>query len=161
MEYTQNYWKGPYGILVSYDIDSVVAKDGFNTLYKNGEETEMCGEEDEEMTREEYFQKYATLNSDGFYYYKQEDYSQSAAILKDDSYYFKLDGKSTPQGFWTGPYGVLVPNNIGHVVAQDGGNDFSKDGDETEIFCPDPPTKEEYLLKYATLNSDGFYYYKN
>ena len=35
--------------------------------------------------------------------------------------------------YWTGPYGVLVPNEIFDVVAEDGCNTLSKDGLETAL----------------------------
>jgi hypothetical protein len=101
------------------------------------------------MTKEEYFQKYATLNENGIYYYKQNN--------KND---FKLNNKSIPQGFWEGPHGVLVSNKTNCIVAKDGLNDLYQDGTETKMYWEDVLTKEEYLQDYAKLGADGFYYYK-
>lgn len=62
--------------------------------------------------------------------------------------------------YWIGPYGILVPNNINHVVASDGGNIFYKDGRETEMFVVNPVSEEEYKKRYAQFNDiDKMWYY--
>lgn len=83
-----------------------------------------------------------------------------------------------PAGYWEGPYGILVPNEIVCVRARDGCNTLFKSGGETErasfearpraFPCEkvsDPltergPLRAEYLKKYATLGNDGRYYWK-
>ena len=66
------------------------------------------------------------------------------------------------QNYWTGPYGMKVPESVQHVVASDGYNTRHKDGSETEMFMMNAPkmNKDIYLAKYATLGDDGNYYYK-
>ncbi|BCS82815.1 hypothetical protein QLL95_gp0326 [Cotonvirus japonicus] len=64
---------------------------------------------------------------------------------------------------WVGPYGVLVPNSIDNVVAEDGYNTLYKDGSETEKFClnAEPMSSTIYRAKYAIYNeTDGLWYHK-
>ena len=63
------------------------------------------------------------------------------------------------EGYWIGPYGVRVPNHITDIRASDGCNTLFKSGGSTEMFNFDPPTKEEYLNRYTTKKSDGYYYW--
>lgn len=46
-------------------------------------------------------------------------------------------------GYWEGPYNIRVPNSINRIRASDGGNRLYKNGAETEMFVPNPLTKEE------------------
>jgi len=38
---SEQFWIGPFGVLVSNKIESVIADDGYNTLFKNGYQTKM------------------------------------------------------------------------------------------------------------------------
>jgi hypothetical protein len=127
------YWLGPYGIRIPNHIEIVTAADGGNMRYKDGGETEM-GVMDP-PTKDEYLNKYAILQRDGNYYWKED-------------------------GYWLGPYDIKIPNYIGSVKAEDGGNIQYKDGAVTEMYFMNPLTKEEYLNKYAVLKKDGYYYWK-
>lgn len=60
-----NYWVGPYKVLVPNSITSIVAKDGRNTRYKNGSETEMAVQP---ITKEKYLATYATKSGKKYYY---------------------------------------------------------------------------------------------
>ena len=77
-----DYWIGPYDVRVANNIASVVAADGFNTLYKNGCETEMACTDVPEMSQEIYKAQLAELKTDGFYYYKTNDVAQNILNLK-------------------------------------------------------------------------------
>jgi hypothetical protein len=63
--------------------------------------------------------------------------------------------------FWTGPYGMKVPEYVNSVVAADGYNLMNKLGKNTEIAMEDAPemNKEIYLAKYAESKGDGNYYH--
>lgn len=63
-------------------------------------------------------------------------------------------------GYWEGPYGILVPNEIGAVCAADGGNTLYKNGIVTEIGISSPMSKEKYFNTYAEKRNDGNWYYK-
>lgn len=54
---------------------------------------------------------------------------------------------------WVGPYGILVPNNIFTVYAEDGSNIIGRDGDITEMVSINNVSEEEYKEKYATFDS--------
>jgi hypothetical protein len=62
--------------------------------------------------------------------------------------------------YWRGPYGIRVPNHIPSIKDSDGCNTLFKNGSATEMYNPNPPTKEQYLSRYAVLQSDGYYYWK-
>jgi hypothetical protein len=63
------------------------------------------------------------------------------------------------EGYWVGPYDVLVSNGIKKVVQEDGCNTLYKDGSCTEMAWQETMTKQDYLTKYAELREDGLYYY--
>ncbi len=58
-----------YGVLVSFEINSVVAEDGFNFVHKNGGKTGLWSNL-RQPTESEYKAKYAILGLDGLYYWK-------------------------------------------------------------------------------------------
>lgn len=136
-----NCWTGPYGINVPNHITSITAADGLNTLYKSGETTEMYNPNP--LTREEYLFKYSELKSDGCWYK------------------IPPTQQLRPQNFWIGPHDVLVPNNISTIIASDGLNRLCKDGMRTEVYNPNPLTKEQYFTKYTEVRSDGYRWYKD
>lgn len=62
------YWLGPYDIRVPISIKEIVAKDGYNTLYQNGGETQV--EINSPITESAYKKKYAIYDAnDGYYYW--------------------------------------------------------------------------------------------
>lgn len=63
-------------------------------------------------------------------------------------------------GYWTGPYGVLVSNDIYWIVATDGYNICDSNGKETQTPIGKIPLMNEniYKEKYAIF-LDGKYYY--
>jgi hypothetical protein len=65
-------------------------------------------------------------------------------------------------GYWSGPYNILVPDIIDHVVGADGYNWLYQNGDVTQHFVVGYYDMNEstYLKKYGQL-IDGKYYYKN
>ena len=74
MDTTTDYWLGPYDILISNAIDHVPAKDGFNTVYKDGTETKnsmWCGMWEGPPSEAQYKENRAVLGDDGKYYWKQ------------------------------------------------------------------------------------------
>ncbi len=58
----------------------------------------------------------------------------------------------THSGYWRGPYGILVPNNIGAVLSEDQTNYVIRPGHlKTNAYTPKKPlSKEEYMSKYST-----------
>jgi len=148
-----NYWKGPFGIKVPNNVEVIVAEDGRNSLYKTGETTKMCFDP---LSKEEYLNKYTILGSDGFYYWKEKHIrdNEIEEVINDNEI-----EKVINDNYWKGPFGILVPNYIKAIAAEDGKNTLSKNGHSTKM-CFDPLSKEEYLNKYATLGDDGYYYWK-
>lgn len=68
--------------------------------------------------------------------------------------------KSVP-GFWIGPHGVRVPDDIPSVISRDGVNYLTKTGFVSLVGSSRPhPSRDEYLKEYADLGNDGYYYYK-
>ena len=65
------------------------------------------------------------------------------------------------EGYWEGPWGVLVPNSVTECVAMDGENSCYPDGSETELGVEeeDEPTEQEYKDKYCHQRADGKWYY--
>jgi len=72
---SQDFWIGPYNIRVSKSIKSVVAEDGYNSLYSDGTETEKYETLNIEMTQELYLKMYAEKRDDGYYWYKENTWS--------------------------------------------------------------------------------------
>ena len=75
MENKDNFWIGPHDVRIPNSIDRVVASDGFNTLYKNGCQTEVAclGNDIDEyvyMSKTDYLKIFAE-EKDGIYYYKK------------------------------------------------------------------------------------------
>lgn len=65
---------------------------------------------------------------------------------------------------WTGPYGILVPNEVNYIMAKDGYNTLRCNGGQTEMFMENAPEMNEeiYKKKYATYNSiDNKWYYNS
>jgi len=163
-EIEPNHWAGPHEVLVPNSIKSVVARDGYNTMYKNGMETEKkCYNH---ISPEAYREKYATLDKKtGKWYYgktEKESFDDSCVVHNMETDTESDDDIKSPADFWTGPYGVLVPNKFSEVVARDGYNTMSKNGSETERWCtnPGPISAEIYREKYAALDeASGQWYY--
>lgn len=130
------YWVGPYGVLVSNNIMCVVAQDGYNNMRSDGSETFMYKNNAPLMTEAIYKQKYATYINGKYYY--------------DDN----------TKNYWFGPYRVLVSNDIDEVVACDGYNTESKNGCVTKIYIKDKPFMSEtiYKQKYAIYRNGKYYY---
>lgn len=76
-----NFWVGPYGILVPDEIDSIVARDGGNTLYRDSSETKMYV--DSPPTEAEYKNLYATKGSHGIWYYNIVPQSELGGTVDD------------------------------------------------------------------------------
>ena len=81
------YWFGPYNIRVPKSINTIVAKDGFNTMTQDGCETEMGVIQP--ISEQEYKQKYAVL-IDGYYYYKDPQ-PQHIHLTKSSNQQIKND----------------------------------------------------------------------
>ena len=65
-----------------------------------------------------------------------------------------------PEGYWKGPYGMLVSDTIDDVPSPDQCNTHESSGRSTKMLSLRPSlSKEAYLEKYANLVS-GMYYYK-
>ena len=130
-----DYWIGPHTVRILNSIDRVVALDGHNFLYKNGNSTKKHSTVPV-PTKETYREMYAELASDGNYYWRIDNY-------------------------WYGPYDIRVPKNITWIIARDGYNTVHSDGTQTERELVDSePTEEQYKEMYATLHPNGSYYWK-
>jgi hypothetical protein len=82
-----SYWKGPFGILISDDIESILLMDGINKMFKDGTVTKLEVPERKYIRKEnEYKWKYAIQKSDGDWYWKGKDY-------------------------WKGPGNILIPKS--------------------------------------------------
>lgn len=70
--------------------------------------------------------------------------------------------KQEEPAFWKGPYGVLVDKDINSIVAADGHNIMTRTPSShfstTMAYATNPPSKEEWLAKYAR-EEDGKWYY--
>ena len=62
------------------------------------------------------------------------------------------------KNYWKGPYGCLVPWSFGTCVAQDGRNIKYKDGSETELFIPNPPSKDQWLKIHTSYDGTKYIY---
>jgi hypothetical protein len=65
--------------------------------------------------------------------------------------------------YWVGPYGVLVPSHIKHVISKDGVNIHYSNGLITDM-CIDPSksmSQEQYRNKYAREGMYGLWYWKD
>lgn len=64
-------------------------------------------------------------------------------------------------GYWLGPYNILVPDVLDHVIGPDGYNLLYQNGNVSEHFVVGYYDMNEstYLKKYGEL-IDGKYYYK-
>lgn len=129
------FWTGPYGVRVPMHLDSVVADDGGNTLYRDGSVTEMFVEP--EMTKKEYFRVHAEQRADGHWWYKEKQ-----------------------EAFWIGPHEIRVAEHITSVTAEDGGNRLSRDGSQTEKFVRPRMTKDEYFARFVEKRADGCFWWK-
>ena len=66
-----DYWLGPYDIRVPNSIKFVTASDGYNTLFSDGNETEIFRPNAPTLSEDEYKNKYAQFNAkDGYWYWK-------------------------------------------------------------------------------------------
>src|SRR4051812_16599182 len=63
------YWIGPYGCLIPSYRTVVVAEDGFNTLYREGGETELGLMDGNYITKSKYLSKYTTKGYYGLHFY--------------------------------------------------------------------------------------------
>jgi hypothetical protein len=64
------FWNGPFGVLVPDSVTKVKDTDGINMRYKNGSSTEMVS--GPLLSEAEYKARYAVLEADGNYYYKTD-----------------------------------------------------------------------------------------
>lgn len=144
-----------YGVLVPVNVKYVTASDGYNTLFRNGSETEKGCQSGEIMTRERYLEKYAELYN-GLYYWKENYEAQ-----------FRFDKSIETTYYWVGPFNMLVPSHIRWVMTEDDTNTITRDGEVTEeqrITTSDGEEdelleKDEYLERYAIQGQDGNWYY--
>ncbi len=56
--------------------------------------------------------------------------------------------------YWVGPYGILVPNHITYVKAEDGSNRHYSHGAITEKNITKPITESMYKDKYAIFDAE-------
>jgi len=130
----ENYWIGPYGVLIPNNIDSVIARDGGNILYKNGSQTNKLHYLG--MNEKEYKESYAKFNP------------------KDEKWYY------IGEFYWMGPYGILVRNYLNTVIAADGRNTLYKDGRQTMILCDSEMSEQKYKDLYAKFkHKDAKWHY--
>ncbi len=136
------YWIGPYNMLVDNSVERVMAEDDVNTITKSGGKTEIGLVGRNNMNKQKYLAKYAEFRSDGYYHY----------IKPVD------EGKND---WWKGPYDVILPVYVTDAIMPDQFNLIDKWGNKTNHVTNNQIlNKEEYLAKYAVLGQNGEYYYK-
>ncbi len=98
---TDNYWLGPYDVLVPNHINSVVDGDQCNTLYKNGSMTRMCCPYPNLISKESYLKKYAIYNESDNKWYYNEPIINIVYVLKlsNDKYYVGKTNKIPEERF--------------------------------------------------------------
>ena len=65
------YWQGPYGILIPNTINSVVAEDEYNLVYRSSARTNTYSYFYHKITEAQYKNKYAKYNAkDNCFYWK-------------------------------------------------------------------------------------------
>jgi hypothetical protein len=69
-----------------------------------------------------------------------------------------------PTGFWVGPYGVLVPDHIQYVIAEDCTNTMFIAGGQTKAAAKWPTLsrkqlRQKYLELYCYKDKSGHWYY--
>ena len=136
---TDTHWVGPFGILVPNEIDNVVTADG-NIMYSDGLPTQSwCPDV---MTEETYKAHWAIYDEVTEKWYYREN---------------KMSGT-----YWVGAYGILVPNHITSVVAEDGRNTLDIDGEKTQLNCLNRTmTEEQYKKLYATYDEESNNWFYN
>ena len=130
-----NFWVGPFGVLVPNNVDRVISSKADGSFYTRGSESEE--NLSRRMSEERYKEMYTTFNTnDGKWHYSHNN------------------------NYWVGPYGILVPNHIRDIVAKDGGNTLYKRGIVTQKCVRSKMTEETYKKTYAKFNTkDGKWYY--
>jgi len=172
MSNIEGYWIGPYGVLIPNKLNGVISEDGYNIRYKTGYCTQRFYINPKPISAEIYQKKYAEYNNEsGLWYYtghkKNSDtdtdtYSDSDTSTDSDT---NTDSEQNDNpGYWIGPHGVLVSNDIDSVITSDGYNTTYKNGGTSEIFRKNPRhiTAEAYRKKYAKYDkeSNAWYYSK-
>lgn len=152
--YDKYYWVGPYGILVSNDIDHIIATDGCNVVDKIGHTTKMRASNP--ISKKTYIEKYARLSNDGKYYYyekeKKDKPKNKYNLYGHDNFVKRCESNTQSMNdnnisdydtdYWVGPYGILVHKSVNSVISNNG-------------------NKYTYVEKYALLGDDGRYYHIN
>ena len=75
-EEKKEYWMGPYDMRIPNAVKSVRWSDGYNTLTNHGgyqSVTEKYRSNNVKPTEKEYLETYATLGTDGFFWYVVKD----------------------------------------------------------------------------------------
>ncbi len=64
------------------------------------------------------------------------------------------------EGFWKGPYGILISNQIQAVICEDGCNYVMRPGDiRTNAYTPNNPMSfEAYMSRYGVKHFNNYYY---
>jgi hypothetical protein len=132
---SKSNWIGPYGIFVPQHIDRV------NVFYDN------CA---------------SYLSS--YFYRDQVNTIQPSEISKE--YYIKhncinINNELYYIGdqFWIKYYGVLIPNNINSVHANDDRNYTEKHGGTTKMFPKTRYNETEYKELFCREGNNGIWYY--
>lgn len=71
----------------------------------------------------------------------------------------KLNTSNETFLYWSGPFGILVPNETEKVVAIDGKNTTWKNGFTSVIGDHPLLTESEYVKKYAIIENEQRYYF--
>ena len=69
---------------------------------------------------------------------------------------------TTQEGYWTGPYGVLIPNNVTNIFARDGTNILRKTPHNvlcTRCRVKNPLNEAGWKDRYALKAEDGHWFY--
>ena len=156
MSRKKDYWQGPVDVLVPNYIDEVPCLDNINTMLKDGSCTELDGISIEPYTVESYREKFAEYKNGKWFWMVTHIYE-----LDDPDWVSIIDHQLT--GYWTGPFGILVPNYTplvpgpnGGIYDKDLGPQYTNDGPITR------DCEKAYKEKYAELDlDDNKWYWKN
>lgn len=115
-EDADNFWTGPYGVLVPTEIRSVVAEDGLNSVDIDGFETEMYTSKP--LTKDEWLAKFSTVDENGRVVYRERPSTQPSSPLRTNTTF--ICGSCMPPQ----PLGDLTVN----LTEEDEDDDQETDG---------------------------------
>lgn len=105
-EEAENFWTGPYGVLVPVEIRSVVAEDRINSVDIDGSVTEVYT--DKPLTKDEWLASYSTVDESGRVVYKERPSTQP--LTPEPVFRCGNEQPPSPQSTKPVPLGELTVN---------------------------------------------------